>query len=145
MLVDVGAEQRLVGDQWREMDDDLGKCGGIGAKRARSAAMSGSWAAARSAVEQCREFGLAAALMGQRQKIDHQTARRLFRDLFEQPVKGQAIGVAGKQLVAIDEIEQRHGFAPQGVDHVAIVDDMGALAGGAGASPRQRHQPASRR
>ena len=67
--------------------------------------------------------------MGQRQEIDHQPARRFFRELFEHPLEAHPIGVAGEQLVAIDEIEQRHGFAPQGVDHMAIVHDMGVLAG----------------
>jgi len=44
---------------------------------------------------------------------------------------------AREQLVAVDEVEQRHGFAPQSVDHVAIVDDVGALAAARG-GPRAR-------
>ena len=127
----VGAEQRLIGDQRREMDDDVGKGRGIrreaGAQRRRCRAAG---PAARSAASSGGEFGLAAALMGERQEIDHQPAGRLFWDLFEQPVEGLAIGVAREELVAVDEIEQRHGFAPQGVDHMAIIDDMGVLACG---------------
>ena len=90
--------------------------------------------------ELCCEFGLAAALMGEGEEADHQTASGLLRQFFEQPVEGQAIGIAGEQLVAVDEIEQRHGFAPQGVNDVAVVNDMGTLAGSRRASPRQGHQ-----
>ena len=122
------------------MDDDFGKGGGIRREAGAQRRDVGQLVRREIGGEQCGEFGLAAALMGERQEIDHQTARRLFRELFEQPVEGQAIGVAGEQLVAIDEIEQRHGFAPQGVDHMAIIDDMGVLAGGGGAPPRQGHQ-----
>ena len=86
-----------------------------------------------------RAFGFAAAVVGQRQEINHQAARRLFRKLFEQPIKCQPIGLAREQLLAIDEMEQRHRFAPQGMDDMAIVDDMAVLAGG-GAPTRQGHQ-----
>ena len=75
-----------------------------------------------------------------RQKIDHQAACRFLRELFEQSVEGQTIGVAGEQLVAVDEIEQRHGLASQGVDHMAIIDDVGPLAAGRGPFPPEGHQ-----
>ena len=85
--------------------------------------------------EPCCEFGLAAALVRERQQIDHQTAGRRVWKLFEQPVEGPPVGVAGEQLVAVDEVEQRHRFAPQGVDDVAVIDDMGKLAGRHRAGP----------
>ena len=43
-------------------------------------------------------------------------------------VEGQGIGAPGKELIAIDEIEQRHRLAAQGMDHMAIVDDMAMFA-----------------
>ena len=43
-----------------------------------------------------------------------------------------AIGLAREELVAIDQVEQRHGFSAQGMDDVSIVDDMAVLAGGWG-------------
>ena len=110
------------------MHDNLGQCRGIGREAGAQRGDVGKLACREIGGEQRGEFGLAAALMGERQQIDHQAARRFLRELLEQPVEGQAIGVAREQLVAIDEVEQRHGFAPQGVDHVAIVDDMGVLA-----------------
>ena len=110
------------------MDDDLGKGRGIRREACAQRRDVGQLGRREIGGEQGGEFGLAAALVGERQKIDHQTARGFFREFFEQPVEGQAVGVAREQLVAIDEIEQRHGFAPQGVDDVAIIDDMGVLA-----------------
>ncbi len=46
----------------------------------------------------------------------------------------------GEQLIAVDEVEQRHRFAPQRVDDMAVIDHMGTLAGPRRASPRQGHQ-----
>ncbi|MGY4327323.1 hypothetical protein ACVWWG_001740 [Bradyrhizobium sp. LB7.2] len=46
----------------------------------------------------------------------------------EQGVECKGVGAAGKELLAIDQIEQRHRFAAQGVDDMAIVDDMAMLA-----------------
>jgi hypothetical protein len=80
--------------------------------------------------EQCREFGLEARDHAQDQEIGHQAAGRFLREFFEQPVAGRTIGIAGEQLVAVDEIEQRHGLAPQGLDHPAIANDVGALVAG---------------
>ena len=86
------------------------------------------------------EFGLAAALMGECQEIDHQPAGWLLGEPVEQPVEGLPIGLAREELVAVDEVEQRHGFAPQGVDHMAIIDDMTVLAVGIGTPARQGHE-----
>ena len=112
MLIDVAAEQCLVGDQRREMHDNLGKCGGIGGEAGAQRGDVRKLARREIRRELCREFGLAATLMCKRKKIDHQAACRFLREFLEQPVEGQAIGVAREQLVAVDEIKQRHGFAP---------------------------------
>lgn len=45
-----------------------------------------------------------------------------------EPIEGAPIGVAGEQSVAIDQVEERHRLAAQGVDDVAIIDDMAMLA-----------------
>ncbi len=74
--------------------------------------------------------------MGQRQEIDHQPAGWFLGDPFEQPVEGPPIGVAREELVAVDEIEERHGLAPQGMDDVAIIDDMTRACRWRSARPR---------
>ena len=118
------------------MDDDVRQVGGIRCEACAQPAEIGQSAGVEIGGEQIGEFGLAAALVGERQQIDHQPAGRFLRaSVSEQPIEGPAIGVAREELVAVDEIEQRHGFAPQGVDHVAIIDDMGVLAVGC-ARPR---------
>ena len=46
----------------------------------------------------------------------------------EQGLERQSEGPAGEELVAIDQIEQRHRFAAQRMDDVTIVDDMAMFA-----------------
>ena len=52
-----------------------------------------------------------------------------------QRLEGAGIGRPREQLVAVDQIEQRHRLFAQRVDDVTIVDDMAALA---------RRRPAAR-
>ncbi len=127
------ADQRLVGDQRGEMDMTSGSAAGSGAKRSRKRRQVGQLACREIGGQQRGEVGLAAALMGQGQQVDHQAAGRFFREPFEQPVEGLPVGVAREELVAVDEVQQRHRLAPQGVDHMAIIDDMRVLARGIGA------------
>lgn len=51
-----------------------------------------------------------------------------------------AIGVARKELIAVDEAEQRHRLAAQRVDDMAIIDDMAMFAVAAGAPAHQRDE-----
>ena len=51
--------------------------------------------------------------MREGEQTDHGSARRFFSSLGEQRVEGSGIGAPGEELIAIDEIEQRHGFAAQ--------------------------------
>ena len=53
--------------------------------------------------------------------------------------KARAIGRAREQLVAVDQIEQRHRLLAQRVDDVPIVDDVTALALGDRPPAPQRH------
>ena len=41
-----------------------------------------------------------------------------------QGIEGPPVGLAREQPVAIDEVEQRHGLAAQGMDDVVVVDDL---------------------
>ena len=68
--------------------------------------------------------------MGHGQKIDHDAARLSFGQLFEQGIEGLPVGLAGKELVAIDKAEQRHRLAAQRVDDMPIVDDLIGLPAG---------------
>jgi hypothetical protein len=74
------------------------------------------------------EFRLAGPFVSERQKTDHGAAGWSLADSSEQGVERKGVGAAGKQLVAIDQIEQRHRLAAQGMNDMAIVDDMAMLA-----------------
>src|ERR1019366_6039821 len=79
------------------------------------------WQLVRSeiTVEDQGEFGLTAAIMGERQEGDHDPARLFFGKLFEQPVKRSPIGVTREELVAVNKVEKRHRLTPQRVYHMA--------------------------
>ena len=57
-------------------------------------------------------------------QLDHDAAGAPLALFGQQRLEGQRVGSAGKQLIAIDEIEQRHRLAPERMDDVPIVDDM---------------------
>ena len=59
---------------------------------------------------------------------------------FQQVIEHQAIGITREQAVAIDQPQQRHGFAAQGMDHVAVIDNVAVLPVHAGAATRQGHE-----
>ena len=75
-----------------------------------------------------REFGLAGAIMSERKQADHGAAGLLLALLGQQRLEGAGISAAREQLIAIDQIEQRHRFPAQRMDHVMIVDDVAVLA-----------------
>ena len=76
------------------------------------------------------EFGLASTLIRERQQPDHGAAGRLFAVMGQQRLEGTLVGATREELLAVDEIEQGHRFAAQGVDDMAIIDDMAVLATG---------------
>ena len=74
------------------------------------------------------EFRLAGTFVCERQKTNHGAARWSLADSSEQSVERKGVGAARKELVAIDQIEQRHWLAAQGMNDMAIVDDMAMFA-----------------
>src|SRR5690606_42056584 len=74
------------------------------------------------------EFALATASMGHGQQLDHGAAGLALRQLVEKSLKSSAKRLSRKQLVAIDQVEQRHGLASQRVDNMTIVDHLIVLA-----------------
>src|SRR5271166_2414401 len=103
-----------------------GNAASFGRKRSISAARSGRTPSSRAACE--GEFGLAGALERERENPDHGAASWSLTETGEQGVERQGEGSAGEELIAIDQIEQRHGLAAQGMDDVTVVDDMTMFA-----------------
>ena len=106
----------------------MGSAAGSGEKRALRLAISGSRPALSSAARIAASFPLASAIVGERQQIDHQATGFTFGELLDQAIEGVSIGVPGEQLVAVDQAQQGHGLAAQGVDDVPVVDDVAVLA-----------------
>src|SRR6476620_6773028 len=63
------------------------------------------------------------------QQADHRAAGMAIVAAGEQHLEGAGVGSPRKQLLAIDEIEQRHGLPAQCMDHMVIVDDVSAFVG----------------
>ena len=79
-------------------------------------------------VDRMREFGLTGAVMSERKQADHGAAGLLLALLGQQRLECAGISAAREQLIAIDQIEQRHRFLAQRMDDVMIVDDVAVLA-----------------
>ncbi len=91
-------------------------------------------------LECLRQLCLAVALVGQAEQFNHGLACRTLRQLLAQAFEGQSIGLTRKDLIAVDQVEQRHGLAAQRVDDVPVVDDVAVLATGTRTAALQRHQ-----
>jgi hypothetical protein len=60
--------------------------------------------------------------------------------LTEQSIEGLPVGLARKQLVAINKVEQGHRLAAQRMDDMPVIDDLVVLAREMGPPARQRHE-----
>ena len=67
--------------------------------------------------------------MRQLQQPDHDATGDARGMSSTQRVPGLAVGVARKQLVSIDQVEQRTRLATQGVDDMVVVDDVHGAIG----------------
>ena len=130
----------LVGVERDEVDDDVRHARRIGREVGAEGGDVGQPAGLQIGGEKIGEFGLAAAVVGQGEQVDHDAAGLLLGQPLQEGVEGSAIGLAREQLVAIDEVQQRHRLAAERVDHMPIVDDLVVLAAGMCPPARQRHQ-----
>ena len=138
--VRAGAEQGFVDIERSKVHDDVGQRGGIGREAGPQSGHVGQAAGLEIGGQLIGQLGLAAALVGQGEKIDHDAAGLPLRQPLQEHVEGSPIGLAREQLVAIDQVEQRHRLAAQRMDDMAVVDDLVVLAVGMRAPARQRHE-----
>jgi len=66
--------------------------------------------------------------MRQAEQFDRLPAGGAFTRRFKQSLEGLPVGIAWEQLVAVYQLQQRHGFAPQAVDVMPIIDEMACVA-----------------
>ncbi|MBM7487973.1 hypothetical protein ACVWWI_006479 [Bradyrhizobium sp. USDA 3686] len=90
-----------------------------------------------TSLSQDAAHNLAPAFMGRCEQIDHDPAGFPVRQPLAQAIEGSAIGIAPEQPITVDEVEQCHWLAPQGMDHAPIIDDLIVLAVGMRPPTRQ--------
>ena len=78
--------------------------------------------------------------MGKREQVDGDAASLPLRKRGAQRLEGVAIRLPREEAVAVDEVEQRHRLAPQGVDDVVVVHDLIVSPARKRPAAWQRHQ-----
>src|SRR5882724_5504460 len=126
--------------QGRHFDGDLGNGGWI--RREASAELIEIWQSAgiEFSVDGRGEFGLAGTIMSERQQPNHGAARLLLAVTGQQRFEGALIGTAREELLTIDQVEQGHRLAAQGMDDMPAIDNMAVLAAGMRPPAAQAHQ-----
>ena len=77
---------------------------------------------------------------GQSQQPDHAPAGVALIEGIEQRIEGAAVGVAREQLIAVDDVQQGHRLAAQGMDEMVIVDHVATAPVAMGATAAQGQQ-----
>jgi len=83
--------------------------------------------------------------MSERQQPDHGAARLLLAVTGQQRFEGAPVGATREELFTIDQVEQGHWLAAQGMDDVSVIDHMTVLAVGVEATRGAASSVASRR
>jgi hypothetical protein len=78
--------------------------------------------------------------MSERQQPDDSAARLLLAIAGQQRFEGAPVGAAREELLTIDQIEQGHWLAAQGMDDVPVIDDAAMLSAGMRPPAAQRLQ-----
>ena len=112
------------------LDHDPGQGGGCGAEAFAEEIETGQAAGVQFGLECLGKLCLAGVIMRQRQQFNGDFAGDFVGSLGYQDIEGPRIGRPGEKLIAIDQVAQRHRLAAQGVDDVAIINDVSMLATG---------------
>ncbi len=91
--------------------------------------MSGNWSCLQQGVASCSASSLSQPRSwASGEQLDHDAAGLPLGQSLEQSIEGSPVCLARKELVAIDQVQQRHRLAAQGMDDVPVVDDLVVLA-----------------
>jgi len=121
------------------MDKDLGQAFRVGRKSFAQDGHVGNALRGQVLVEDSCEFRFAAAVMSKPKQIDHHMACGLLAVLLKQPVEALAIRRTREEFVAVYKAHERHGFAPERMDDVMIIDHLAVLPIGLGVTARGGH------
>src|SRR5260370_32815055 len=116
-----------------------GKAAASGAKRRHKASRSGSLPASRSASMIAASSPSQARSWASANSPTMGAARPLLGVGGQQRLEGALIGTAREELLAIDQVEQSHRLAAQGMDDMPVIDDLASLAAGMRATATQAH------
>ena len=119
--------QFVIGGERQEFDGNLGDRGSIRLEALAQAIEVRQNAGVQIGVERTREFDLTGAVMREGKQADHGPTSLLLALLGLQYLEGASISAAREQLIAIDQIEQRHRLIAQRMDDVVVVDDVAVL------------------
>src|SRR6267378_1470691 len=126
--------------QGRHLDGDVGHGGWIGPEAPGKRVEIGQSPGIEFGVDGFGELGLTGPIMSQSQQPNHGAARPLFAVTGQQRFEGALIGAVREELLTIDQVEQGHWLAAQGMDDVPVIDDVAMLAAGMRPPAAQRHQ-----
>ena len=127
-MVPANGSEFVVGAQRHEFDVDLRERLRIGPEALSQGACAGQSAGVQLGVDDLRQFCLASPLMGKGQQLDHDTAGAFCALLFDKHIEGAGIGLARKDAIPVDQVQQRHRLLAQGVDYMPVIDDVAGLA-----------------
>src|SRR5271165_6825894 len=126
--------------QRRHLDGDVGNGGWMWREAPAERVEIGQSSGLEFGVDGPGELGFAGAIMSERQQSDDRAARLLFAVTSQQRFEGAPVGAAREELVTIDQIEQGHWLAAQGMDDVPVIDDVAMLSAGMRPPAAQRRQ-----
>jgi len=126
--------------QRRYLDGDVGDGGWMWREATAKCVKIGQSAGIEFGVNSLGEIGFARPIMSECQQPDHGAAGLLLAVTGKQRLEGALIGAAREQLLTIDQVEQGHWLAAQGMDDVPVIDDVAVFAGGVRPPATQRHQ-----
>src|SRR5256714_12336032 len=124
----------------RHLDGDVGNGGWIRREAPAERVEIGQSSGIEFGVDGLGEFGFAGTIMSERQQSDGGAAGLLFAITGQQCFGGAPVGATREELLTIEQIEQSHWLAAQGMDDVPVVDDVAMLSVGIRPPAAQRHQ-----
>src|SRR6201995_5122337 len=127
--------------QRRHLDGDVGNSGRCSSSKASAERIEIRQSSGiEFGIDSPSELGFAGTILSERQQSDDRAARLLLAVTGQQCFEGALIGAAREELLTIDQIEQGHWLAAQGMDDVPIIDHMTVFAAGRRSPAAQRDQ-----
>ena len=126
--------------QRRRLDGDFGNGSWMRREASAERVEIGQSSGIELGIDSLGELDFTGTIMSQRQQPDDRAASLLLAVTGEQRFEGAPVGAAREELLTIDQIEQGHWLAAQGMDDVPVIDDVAMLSAGMRSPAAQRCQ-----